>query len=305
LYAGKWGHRTNGILDDILNENSSPTTIYLHPGYYDDFLFNFNCVSAGGNSGTGKWVRAEPIGTSDDAGQYNPDVDVDTDYGVNCFVTGNSVGEPYANDVDDDVVKLTSPVFDLSNYGEPYLNFYAWWVDAGPYGPGDDTLHFTLSNGSTTVPLLDLTNNDEESAWNFHSLKISDYVTPTNNMTLKLSTVDFQGNANWIEAGLDQFEVVDSLATGVTSSNADQNYVTIYPNPFNSESTIDFDLKGMEFKNGAVSIYNSVGQLLQVYPVLVQQGTLYWGNNLPDGTYFVTISVNGEMKKMIPVVKNQ
>src|SRR5207344_2160717 len=113
-----------------------------YPGYYDDFLFNFNWVPSGGNSGTGKWVRAEPIGTSDSDGQYNSDSDVATDFGVNCFMTGNAAGEPGIADVDDDVVKLTSPVFDISNYAEPYLNFYAWWVDARPFGAPDDSIHF-------------------------------------------------------------------------------------------------------------------------------------------------------------------
>lgn len=302
-YAGKWSYRTKAELSTSLSVNSSPLVFYLDKGYYDDFLFNYNWVSQGGNSGNGKWVHDVPIGTSDNNGVYNPYFDVDNDYGTECFITGNGGGDPGTSDVDGTKVNLISPVFDLSNYGEPYINFYAWWVDSGPFGAPDDTMHITLSNGSTTVKLLDLLAGNSDANWDWHSFKVSNYITPTSNMTMKLSTVDYEGNANWIEGGLDVFEVEDSLSTGVPSSGNERNQLLSAPNPFSDESVISFSFNQQNFRMAKISIYNSVGQLLRSYPISMAQGNLHWGNDLPSGTYFITVKVNDEMMKMMPVVK--
>jgi hypothetical protein len=179
-------------------------------------------------------------------------------------------------------------------------------VDA-PFGGStpDDTLHITLSNGSTTVPLLDLTADESDDAWKYHSFKVSDYLEPSNNMTLKLSAIDFDlnGNSNWIEAAFDKFQAIDSFATGTSSPTVTSDHFAVYPNPFDDQNIIDFSFNEPDFKEATVGIYSAVGELLRVYPVEVSRGKLSWGNDLPAGPYFITIAVNNEMKKMIPVVK--
>lgn len=305
IFAGKWGHRTKEMANTSLNQSSSPLVIKLKSGYYDDFFFNFSWVPSGGNPGTGKWVRGEPVGTSDADGVYNPEEDVTGDFGDQCFVTGNEGGAPGNSDVDNDVVTLTSPVFDLTTYVNPHINFYAWWVDAGPFGNPDDTLKITITNGTATVPLLTMDNTSSQAAWVFHSFKVSDFISLTNNMKLKLSTVDHSGNANWIEAGLDLFEVTDSLATGIASPVSDLGSIALYPNPFNNESLVQYDLGAGSFNEAQIEIFNELGQKVEAYALKTSSGTIKWGQMLGSGMYFVKLTKDGTTIKMIPAVKTK
>ncbi len=79
-------------------------------------------------------------------------------------MTGNLGGQPGTSDVDLDMVTLTSPAFDLTGYTEPHINFFAWWMDGGIFGAPDDTFRFTLSNGDTTVSLMNLTSGASSSS---------------------------------------------------------------------------------------------------------------------------------------------
>ncbi|HYV91233.1 MAG TPA: choice-of-anchor B family protein [Chitinophagales bacterium] len=303
IYAGKWGYHEKGLLSVVVNPNPPPFLFQLIKGYYDDFFFNLGWQSIGGVSNTGKWVRDVPIGTSYYGYDvYNPYNDVSGDLGDECYMTGNLGGTPGNSDVDGDVVTLTSPAFDLTNYNEPYINFYAWWVDGGIFGSPDDTLKFTLSNGNTTVSLMNLTSNASDPSWIFHSFKVSDFITLTNNMKLKLSTVDYQGNANWIEGGLDVFEVVDSVATGISETNMNHDLINAYPNPFSNEETISyhFDQPGSDAR---MDVYDVLGNKLESLPVKNSSGTFSFGKNLPEGIYFIHFVESNKMLGVIKVVK--
>jgi choice-of-anchor B domain-containing protein len=290
VYAGKWGFRTNGIFDDPLDEDSPPLVIYLDEGYYDDFLFNFNWSASGGNGNSGKWVRGEPDGTSDQDGVYNPDEDVANDFGTQCFMTGNGGGSPGTSDVDDVVVNLISPVFDLSTYEDPYLHFNAWWVDAGPFGPPDDTLHISLSNGNITAQILELSALESEAAWKEYSFRIADFLEPTSAMTLKLSTVDYEGdgNANWIEAALDLFEVTDSVATSVDGVNG-MAPLGMYPNPFADQVTVYW-----QPGPSLLEVTDVSGKVLERYEVSKSESQTV-GELLPPGIYFVRLRDGNEL----------
>ncbi|MFI5135824.1 MAG: T9SS type A sorting domain-containing protein, partial [Chitinophagales bacterium] len=93
--------------------------------------------------------------------------------------------------------------------------------------------------------------------------------------------------------------------TGISSTNTDINEITSIPNPFSDESVINFRFDEHNFRTAQIGVYNSVGQMIRSYPIHVAEGNLYWGNDLPSGTYFIVVNVNDEMKKMIPVVKEK
>lgn len=299
VYAGKWGYVTKQLPNASLNENTSPITFQLDRGYYDDFVFDFLWVSSGGNSNSGKWIRDEPIGTYGCDGLYNPEYDVTSDYGDQCYMTGNGGGSAGTSDVDNTVVNLTSPVFDLSTYTDPGISFYLWWVDAVITNAADDTLHVKLSNGNTTVPLLDLYAGDSDDEWKPYSFKVSDYITPTSNMTLKLSTVDYdQVNSNWIEAAIDQFEVNDSVATVTSGINPDHSIVA-FPNPFNRETTIYWKNEAGDCRIGVTDLS---GRILEDYTA-VASGHLTVGRSLPAGLYLVTFISDGKVIHQKKLVK--
>ncbi len=215
IYAGKWGYVTNRVANLVLQQGSPQTTVLLNPGYYDDFLFNFNWTESG-NAPTGKWVRGVPIGTTFTQNnvtvKVNPDVDVTGDFGNLCYVTGNGGGQAGTDDVDDGTTILTSPVFDLSNYTEPILSYYRWFYNGGGSGNPDDSLIVSVSNGTQTVVLeANGVNTAPLSQWLFRTYKLKDFITPTNNMRLIVRTFDTP-TGHLVEGGFDLFRVKDSTS---------------------------------------------------------------------------------------------
>lgn len=212
IYAGQWGFRTVEIANQTYNSSPGPLTIDIDYGYYDDFVLNFNWTE-NSTASTGIWVRGVPIGTTYNGDDCNPGVDVANDFGSECFVTGNGGGAAGNDDIDGGYTRLTSPVFDLSSYNEPYISYYRWFYNAGGSGTPDDNLTVSISNGSQTVQveLLDV-NTANSNQWNFNNIRVRDFVTPTANMTFILESSDgvTSSTGHLVEAALDRFEVVDS-----------------------------------------------------------------------------------------------
>jgi choice-of-anchor B domain-containing protein len=146
VFAGKWGYQTYCNSNQIID---SPTLSYqLKKGYYDDFTFNFGWTVTT-TATKGKWQRLVP-GKKDSLFYLpSPATDVSTDCSDMAYLTGKG-SHPLDNDVNNGATTLTSPVFDLSNYTLPYLEYSRWFYsDTG----GKDSLTVYLNNGLTTVQL--------------------------------------------------------------------------------------------------------------------------------------------------------
>ena len=80
-----------------------------------------------------------------------------------------------------------------------------------------------------------------------------------------------------------------------------------YPNPFNPETTISFDLPDKKFSNGNLIIYNLKGQKIRKYELIENQNSIIWngvddsGKTLTSGIYFYTLNLGNysQSKKMI------
>lgn len=205
-YAGKWGYQTLQFTDMNLNPGNSTVNFSLRKGYYDDFLFDYGWPVSG-DASAGAWVRAQPIGTTYDNLPSNPDVDVSTDYGTQCYVTGNASGAAGNADVDNGTTILTSPVFDLSTSPNAQISYYRWFRNTGGSGTPNDQMLIKISNGTNTVTIQTLTVSDPNQAqWVPNTFNVSDVITPTNNMRLIVEVSDL-GTQHLVEAGLDKFEV--------------------------------------------------------------------------------------------------
>ncbi|MCS6991568.1 MAG: choice-of-anchor B family protein [Chitinophagales bacterium] len=232
IYAGKWGYREKGIYTYVADANSQPVTLLLRKGYYDDFVVDQGWLVSGGAT-TGKWVRTKPIGTYLFNVPYNPDKDIDGDWGDDCYVTGNNVSDPNSigeDDVDNGIVNLTSPVMNLSNYGDPVIRFYAWFANGGGMSLPNDTLRVSLSDGTQMIHVLKIhANNFPMHQWNYHEIHVANYLNAWDNVTIRFQTSDLQSSGHVVEAGIDYFGVYDALAVGqqLTTSAT----VRIYPNP--------------------------------------------------------------------------
>lgn len=253
--CGKWGYQTT-CEDIAIDHLTGSLILHLEKGIYDDFTFDFgwNTTSAQEVT-TGKWVRAKPNPT---AGQSAPGDDAQFDCGGMAFVTGNNPSMDLdADDVDHGRVTLYSPIFDLSGFADPYVNYARWFFNFhGPMPPADDTLEIRLSNGATTVTI----DKQGSQGVDFHewvpkSIRISDFLAPSATMQLIVTVADEDPAVNITEAGFDFFYISETNVLSVAESEMDGSRV--YPNPTDG-------LLHIEGAAPAVwEIYNLPGALLQ------------------------------------------
>lgn len=230
--VGKWGYLTHCESLNI-DSTTGSLTIWLIPGIYDDFTFDYGWTSSG-SATSGLFERGVPNGTP---AMTNPGVDSDSDCNDLCFVTGNADTDDFnADDVDDGDAELRSPIIDLSAYNDPYVSYERWYYcDYGVLPPGD-SLEVFLSNGLTSVR-IDVQTYDQSanSQWIEKTIRILDYIDLTSTMQFNFRISDFMPDVNITEAGVDHFFIVESEF--VATADEAPTKVSVYPNP--SETTIN------------------------------------------------------------------
>ena len=158
---------------------------------------------------TGTWIRANPVGTA-----AQPEDDHTPAPGVNCFVTANgAVGGGVGDaDIDGGATSLRSPVLDASGLVDPYVSYWRWFSNSAGSAPGEDTMTVHISNnGGTNWVLLETvgpTGPDVLGGWIRHTVRIGDFVAPTNQMRLRFRASDLI-NGSIVEAAIDDLQILD------------------------------------------------------------------------------------------------
>ena len=276
IVAGKWGYKTK--CESVTVDANNPIVIELEEGYYDDFTFDYGW-NIGGDASDGFWERAIPAGTEYLSQTANPDADVNNDCGEYAFVTGNDASSQYSDDVDDGTVTLTSPIFDLTNYTDPYIKYNKWLFTSG-----SDKLTVVLNNGSDEELIEEYTFSS--SNWNQSNIRILNHINLSNSMSVQFSTTELI-DGNLLESAIDGFEIYDNAVNLNEEVNSE---ILIYPNPANKEFTLDFN---SSFSQGLVQVYNSIGILIKELS-LISNESIKLGNNLPSGVYFIKSTIDNK-----------
>lgn len=251
VVAGKWGYKTY-CTEQLIDQNTGVLTIEMEPGYMDEFTFDFGWTVAG-TATTGIWERGVPNPTNSGSA---PSLDAEYDCSDKAFVTGNAVSlNPDHDDIDDGDTRLTSPLMDLTSYSDPHLNFVKWFYCYFGAAP-DDTLEIIVSNGLTSVSVSKTGSNMSNFAfWEPVSIRLQDYITITNSMTVKFNVSDLNPDVNITEAGIDYFFI--SNENTLLTNTIQENQISIYPNPFNDELYLNGVEEATKFE-----LYSVGGQLL-------------------------------------------
>jgi len=275
VIAGKWGYKTT-CFEQLIDENTLVLTIEMELGYMDEFTFDFGWTVAG-TATTGIWERGEPNPTNSGSA---PALDAEYDCSDKAFVTGNDISlNPDHDDIDNGDTRLTSPLMDLTSYTDPHLNFVKWFYCYFGATP-DDTLEVIVSNGLTSVSVSKTGSNMSNSAfWEPVSIRLQDYISITNSMTVKFNVSDLNPDVNITEAGIDYFFI--SNENTLDSDVLSNNEILIYPNPFSDQLLISVLEIGSE-----IHVYNVNGQLLISKTVDNEQFELHT-ELLKSGIYFV------------------
>ncbi|MEO5675479.1 MAG: choice-of-anchor B family protein [Chitinophagales bacterium] len=301
IYAGKWSYFETGLLNVIINLNPAPFLFKLNPGYYDDFILDLGWEESH-TSTTGFWTRCEPKGTYSFNTPINPETDIAGDWGDHCYVTGNGGGGIGDDDVDNGSTTLTSPVFDLTNYSDATVKFYAWFANTGGQGSPNDTLDVYITDGNSTVLVLQINeDNFSESEWNYHEFHVNDFIVPNATMQMKFKALD-KDPGHVTEAGIDYFRIDDELGNEVKGIAPGAPYLSAYPNPFSDQSLVTFDL-GLQNTDASIDVYDVLGNKLESHPVKSLMGSMKVGRNLCDGVYLVHLVEQTKTTRVVKMVK--
>lgn len=288
--TGAWGYETT-CNQQTVNSSTPTVNIPLNREYYDDFALDLGWT-VNSTAASGIWERGAPILTTNNSTPSNPGADVNGDCSNEAYVTGNAGGSASQDDVDNGYTTLTSPAFDLSTYNDPWIHYDRWFYNGGGSGNPNDSLTITLSNGTQTVVLETVTaNTANNSTWVHSAKRVSQYITPSNNMHFSVRAVDY-GAGHLVEGGLDKWFVVDSNASAVTSQPTAEAHFLVTPNPFNSEAQIRFELPADAQPGAHFEVCDMTGRAVAYLPVSGSRGTVTFNAAIADGFYLVRL-VNG------------
>jgi hypothetical protein len=235
--------------------------------FYDDVEADgaWSLAAPGDDAATGRWVRVDPNGTTQNGEPCQPEDD-HTILGVHCFVTGQGTvgGGSGIADVDNGTTTLTTPVFDLRNITDPRVTYWRWYTNDLGNNPGTDTWLVQVSNNAGGS-WVDLERTQQSSnAWEERSFAIEDYVVPTQDVLFRFVASDL-GDASLVEAAIDDFEIAGTM-TPVGVGPADAAFAlelrSPNPSPFSGATTIAFSLPARE--RATLAVFDLGGRLVRV-----------------------------------------
>lgn len=282
--VGIWGFHTLCLPGQLLDQNASPVVYQLNSGYSDFFDLDLGWTVSG-NVASGDWEKGDPVGTMYLNNESNPEND-SQDCGVQAYVTGNGGGQVGNDDVDDGTTILTSPIFDLTAYGDPHVTFERWFFNDGGSTNPNDSLVIVLSNGTQSAVIDFATDNDPNtSSWAAKDVRVQDFMTPTAFMQLKVRAMDLPGG-HIVEGGFDNFVVTDAAASlDELSSNYD---LGVYPNPFTNEFIVN--VQGLALESLDVELIDIATGKVVIKDQLMNGSVVKMPRETASGMYLVRVS---------------
>lgn len=302
IATGKWGY-VEVVDTQNINSNNNTINLYLSKGYYDDFILDLGWTKSN-TSSSGAWEKGEPVGTDLQGEEANPDNDIATDNGNECYVTGNGGGAAGDDDVDNGAASLFSPAFDLTTYVDPYLSYYRWFYNGGGNGGApNDSLVVIITDGTGNSNTLEtvLETDSFMGNWKWKNFRVFNYMSPTNSMKIEFRATDVNPG-HLVEAGVDVFSIVDSGNVSSINDMAVKPVTLVaYPNPFNN--SVNVDIQNPSGINMQLNVVNSLGQILITMPVSGQRQVINLGTELQTGMYMLQLTDGKQVLNSSRLVK--
>ncbi len=287
LIIGKWGYKTRCI--NVVNIAAS-TPFYsttLSSGYYDDFSINTGWRVSG--SFNAPWILSTPRVAYDSLIAACPGNTIAGTCADQAYITNNAGGNAWMHDVDQQGTTLTSPLFDLTGFKHPVIEFDRWFYNGGyRNGSPNDTMIVWVNKGTEHVRLqtIDL-NSAGNGAWIHTSISLPLVIGPGPGMQVSFQITDYPPD-NIVEGGVGLFQIRDSLSFSKPFQLASGNYFQMFPNPFTSVVSINYDLSEIG-GSGEFQVYDIGGKLVSKVALSQTTGTFNFTSDLPEGIYLVRI----------------
>ena len=151
---------------------------------------------------TGQWVLGDPEATT-----YQPGQDV-TVGGTDCWFTASNSSDG-TDDVDDGIVILLSPVFDLSNLADADVSYYRWYANSQPGADPGDFFGVDVSDdgGMSWANLETLDSGVTAPSWTQQSFSLDDHISLTNQVMFRVQVQDAAPTGAVVEGAIDGFRI--------------------------------------------------------------------------------------------------
>ncbi|MCH7779687.1 MAG: hypothetical protein IH848_02470 [Acidobacteria bacterium] len=161
-------------------------------------------VVAPNDATTGNWQWGDPEGDGP-----NPEDDNTPLPGVNAWITGLSATAPGGgnNDIDGGTTTLLSATYDLASAVAPEVRYARWFTNDQGSNPGEDFFDIEVNNGSGWTFLEQVTGGPL--AWVDVAIALDGIVAPTAQMQFRFTACDLGAGGSIVEAGVDDFVLVD------------------------------------------------------------------------------------------------
>lgn len=245
----------------------------------------------------GKWLQAVPVPAST-SGMLSQTGNDHTTGSGQCLVTGNAMGPTAAvgaADVDGGATTVLSPIFDISGYDNPIVEYYRWYSNNRGSNPGTENWIVKMGTPSSTVWFNVENTSASDQSWRRRIFRIADYLPAASSIQLMFRAEDKTTNGgSAVEAAVDDFIIYSKgWETSVGEVGAPAK-AAIYPNPANQ--LVNVKLAGNGYASGTIGIYDITGKKLNECPIVKNTADYSLStNNLPAGTYFIII----QSEKMI------
>lgn len=218
------------------------------------------------DASSGQWTRADPIGTTYNSQQCQPEDDHTPAPGVQCFVTANgSVGGTAGEaDVDGGKTTLLTPVFDLSDAVSASIEYWRWYTNDLGNNPGEDYWDVDVTADGENWVSLEHTNASANS-WTQYSFNLGDFVGLTEQVQIRFVASD-EINGSLVEAAVDDFiltAVIPPSTDDVSEQEILANFglVSCHPNPFNPRMAVVYRI-GHDTKV-SLCLYDVAGRVVR------------------------------------------
>ncbi|WP_276132226.1 T9SS type A sorting domain-containing protein [Polluticoccus soli] len=213
---------------------------------------------------TGKWVHAKPVGTfsspSNGAfGSFITQTDKDHTTGSGkCLVTGNgSTSNITSNDVDGGRTTVYTPVFDLTTFVNPIIEYYRWFSNDRYSGQesnrrNDEWLTYISYPGGNSQQVERTLQADH--SWRRRVFAVDQFFPGQRTIQMRFVANDPTASPSVVEAAIDDFFIYDGVPTSV--ADVAQLKASIYPNPADENVTISLT----EATKGTIAVYDLLGK---------------------------------------------
>jgi Zn-dependent metalloprotease len=294
----------NGTLSNVLPSGANGTDpnlpyfimVGFNKIFTEDFDFNGSIWTegiSGDNATTGIWEQTIPDLTSVNNQTVQTNTQV-TPGGVICYVTGaNENGSVGGNDVDGGRTTLESPLFNLTGYTNPTIEYYRWYTNDQGSTPGTDYWQVLISEDGTNYINIENTRTADHS-WRNNIFRVKDYFPTATQLSVRFVAEDANAGS-LVEALMDDLSLYDEQLTGIN----EKHQITLanaFPNPAKDQLNVSLMMnQSGEFNFIIVDVLGKIQYNKMVNLTSGNQLIEIPTNELSNGTY--ELQINGKLDR--------